>query len=532
MKKILFLALSALFAISACNGIEENTVPENTQPEVERHLTLDLTVNYLNDDGTKATKTAWSIGDRILMFFNKKTNAACKRAELTYGAGGWTCWWSTGLEDDILATTSGTVSAVYVPFVQLNNTARPVDLYTLEFLDASGAVTTEFIAAHRIYSFYMAAEGAAYTVSGDTFSATLNMQVPARENFAHFFIPDLTETTPRRYILTEESGQLVGLSVTGYDMAHDKFTTTLNPDGVIYGYPTGTGYSFSCNIDPALLGVSYDYTFTLTDTKGTASTADDLTYRLTVPGKSLSRGKAAVLPTLESGRWISEYDAVPMFEDGDGNIICFADRNLGATATYGEDSYGLLFAWGETVGHTRASVGTSYYFKLSDCPYYTGTVGGYDQYAKYVPTDKTDNWGGAGSPDNLLVLQPVDDAATAALGAGWRMPTIDEWMTLLGWPSNPLERCSWDSTKKVWVVQGIGAYSANTIYIPETGWNSGTTISNVDIEGHYWSSSLKTSDPVWAYDASFYHTDGVPISRGSTRRNYGHPIRAIKVITP
>ena len=296
MKKIFFLALAALVAFTACNKVEKT----------ERHLTLDLNINYIGEDGTKAVKSGWETGDRIILIFNKEVSSSYHRAELSYGAGEWSVWWSAGTEDAILATTSGTVSAVYVPFLSMNSISLIGSDYSLELLDMSGTPTDEFVTAHRIFSYYMVDEGVSYTVSGSTLSVTLNMQAPAAERFVHFYLDEF-DYQPRRFFIQEQSSLgICSVSVAGYNKSSDRFTMMEEPDNKIYGYPYHGGYSFTCSIPAAIDGVTRDYCFDLTDTNNTHDiTADDKHYRLIVTAKTLTGGKAIHLPDLTDAKWTS-----------------------------------------------------------------------------------------------------------------------------------------------------------------------------------------------------------------------------------
>lgn len=289
MKKILFIALTALFAITACNKIE---TPE------ESHLALNVTVNYVDDSETKATKHGWETGDRILLLFNKVVDGTYKRAEMTYNSStGWSFWWSSGAEEAIKATSSGTVSAIYVPYTGFNNIGLDEGNYSLGFTDNSpggGVDMEEFLANYRIFSYYMADEGESYSVSDNTLNLSLKMKVPDRETFIHFFLPEEPIFGPlvfRRFVL--ENVYLSSLSVTGYNKTSDMFTTTEVSDKKIYSYLYQGGYSFTAIVkNDVILGLPFDYNFTLTDNQTSK------TYSLHVSEKTLTRGKAIKLPPL------------------------------------------------------------------------------------------------------------------------------------------------------------------------------------------------------------------------------------------
>ena len=95
----------------------------------------------------------------------------------------------------------------------------------------------------------------------------------------------------------------------------------------------------------------------------------------------------------------------------------WAKCNVGATS---ESDYGVFFQWGETSGISGSLVG-----KYSDENYswasYTHCNGSISTMTKYnTLTSYGEN------PDNITVLEPMDDTATQIMGGDWRMPTETE----------------------------------------------------------------------------------------------------------
>ena len=164
--------------------------------------------------------------------------------------------------------------------------------------------------------------------------------------------------------------------------------------------------------------------------------------------------------------------------------------NIGAFLP--EDA-GKFFAWGETKGHIPATNGQGAFAfgvnnggfaaDFSNCPYYVGD----DKFNKYMLTGYNDNWGGTGAPDNLKVLEAVDDAAKAIWGNVWRMPKITEFQTLI--ESYPPNLQDFDSGFSF----GISPYS---VFLPAAGNGWETELQDLNTWGIYWSSSLNTeNDP-------------------------------------
>ena len=82
--------------------------------------------------------------------------------------------------------------------------------------------------------------------------------------------------------------------------------------------------------------------------------------------------------------------------------LLWATCNVGANAP---EECGDYFAWGETAPKDVYSWSTYQYYDGGNLVKYTGS-------------------------DGLTTLLPEDDAATANLGNGWRMPTKEEWQEL------------------------------------------------------------------------------------------------------
>lgn len=154
----------------------------------------------------------------------------------------------------------------------------------------------------------------------------------------------------------------------------------------------------------------------------------------------------------------------------------WAACNVGATTP---DGYGHHFAWGETTPKDTYNSETYKWFN------------GHCELTKYC-NKSSDGYNGF--TDNLTVLQPSDDAATANWGGGWRMPTYEEWVEL------------YQNTTNTWTTRNaVGgrlftASNGNSLFLPAAGINN---LHYVDC-GYYWSSSLNTEQPT---SARFLHFD-------------------------
>ena len=130
------------------------------------------------------------------------------------------------------------------------------------------------------------------------------------------------------------------------------------------------------------------------------------------------------------------------------------------------EGLGSYFAWGETT--TKADYDWSTY------KYCNGSENTLTKYCNDA------NYGNNGYSDELVILQPEDDAATANWGTGWRIPTIEEWEELK------------NNTTSTWTTQNdvygrlFTSENGNSIFLPATH----TFLYGQYWGGGYWSSSL------------------------------------------
>ena len=184
--------------------------------------------------------------------------------------------------------------------------------------------------------------------------------------------------------------------------------------------------------------------------------------------------------------------------------LLWAKYNIGAAT---ESETGGYFSWGETAPKTK--------FGFGKYKFWNGST-----FTKY-------NWS-----DNLMELQPEDDAAFVNLGPWCHIPTKAEWEELI-------EKCTWEATKMTMpgTTEPVVAYwkvtgpNGNHIILPSTGyyWDDGLHFS----WSFYYSSTLKEVDTVYSlgWDQSGVTEelgvtyDHPTIARGS--RKAGYVIRAV-----
>lgn len=184
---------------------------------------------------------------------------------------------------------------------------------------------------------------------------------------------------------------------------------------------------------------------------------------------------------------------------------------LWATCNVGADSpevVGDYFAWGETETKDiydwkqyKYSVFVDTDYKLTK--YCTNPTHGYNGYV-----------------DNLTVLESVDDAVSACWGAGWRMPTADEF--------DELDK----NTTFVWTtmngVEGrlLTGPNGNSIFMPATGFYLDGELICTGL-GIYWSSSLQTVSQVSAWSLHFDYENCHVCA--TYERSRGQVVRAVRV---
>ena len=197
-----------------------------------------------------------------------------------------------------------------------------------------------------------------------------------------------------------------------------------------------------------------------------------------------------------------EYSTVDWVDLGLPSGLLWATRNVGATSP---EDYGDYFAWGETT--------TKSYYEFETYIYCNGF---YFQLTKYC---NYSSFGYNGFTDNLTILQPGDDAATANYGG--RTPTKEEWQELIY--NTPAQWTTRNGVNGLLFTSSNG----NSLFLPAAGlWHS--WLSGAGDNGYYWSSSLNTDDPVGpttAWEFNFYSgNQGV----NGGRRDYGRSVRAVR----
>ena len=292
----------------------------------------------------------------------------------------------------------------------------------------------------------------------------------------------------------------VGDAPTYSDAAADSIT--LLPLSPATTFEAGTYYI-------SVLPQAFEDGFTLEAYRTSSSTKADYALEISTPIE-VERSQI-----LNVGEMEAPHDYVDLGIEVDGKKVLWATMNVGASAP---EKFGDYYAWGETTPYYEAgwsadgksgNVAFDGTWKTTPKDYSTK---GYD-WANYAwcngsntTLTKYNNKGSKGTVDNKTVLDLDDDAAHVNWKGDWVMPTQAEWQAL------------YDNTTFTWTdnynntgvagyeVKGKDAYASKSIFLPATGYFSGTSVRNVGSLGYYWSSSLDTNSPVTAYylNASSY----------------------------
>lgn len=453
MKKYLVILLGLSFlAFAACNVETPEISIEALAPET--HLSVNFNITRGDAPATKAVKTDWEEGDVVYFFFDKVTDIEC--LYLTYIDGAWVPYWTKrtyDLESTVAARGSGTVTGLYVFQCKSTDNSgywgddayRDIDFYADDY----------GVQKVKAYTWFLTCYDASYEVVDGTLEADINLLMPDDLDFVQFFIPDL-EGEPGTWTLKTDP---VISSVTPYRYHRDYgIQTVSNEDNLMPGYEYIYGNVF-CGVLPGdLSDVSTDYSFTLTNTE----TGDAYTY--TASAKTLTRGSAVKLPILyyweEASVPVEEHEYVDL-----GLSVKWATCDLGAPYP---GAVGDYYAW----GHLEPGQ----LYNWSDYRFYgSGSTDEDVTFTKYlVDGYKTIN------------LDLEDDAAHAAWGGHWRMPTIEEWYELI-------ENCSIvEENDGYRMTSNVSGYTDNSILIFGGSWSA------------YWSSTLSSFDDKLA---QFYYVN-------------------------
>lgn len=187
----------------------------------------------------------------------------------------------------------------------------------------------------------------------------------------------------------------------------------------------------------------------------------------------------------------------------------WATCNLGANKP---EEYGDYFAWGEIHPKTKYGWGTYKYSKTKKRLFKTEEL-----ITKYCGEVE---FGYDGFTDGLAELQASDDAAAANWGNGWYTPKREQWDELMANTNS-----EWTTRNGVEGRLFTSKKNGQTLFLPAAGNRWESELNNAGSFGYYWSSSLRTSCPDYAW--YFYFRSGRTGVYGS-HRGYGRSVRAVR----
>ena len=481
-KTILFLIMAA--GLLSCAKVM-TPAPEKAPAGVP--MTFNITVT-----GTKAAKTSWEDGDEIVLFFKGIENNY-----ILFSYNEETQEWDERISYDTFTSSDfenleeNILSAVHLP---------GISSITLE----DGYFSFFGKDEKPIFNYYLAQTGVPYTVDGTTVSASFTMEKP--EGFVQFHVAGI-EKTVNNYTFASPQVRPVALSGINFDGTLRE--EVLQAGARLSGFADADGAVFAGRLAKAgtRAAAMPNYTFSLA--------SDEKIYSYNVYDKTLEAGKRYNLPA--PTKW-SVQNASDLVVDM-GLSVKWAKCNLG---TDSPEEYGNYFAWGETTGYNEGK--TSFTWNI----YAWGT--GQTAITKYCSKS---GFGKDGFTDRRTTLEKTDDAAYAALGGKFRMPTDEEWIELLKTKTD-VENYTWtwcDGSSEKYNGTNVNGWkivknsSSATLFIPAAGFMN-TGANGVNSRCYYWSSSLDTDLPYDAWYVSIlFQKPGVYMSDG--QRAIGLSVRPV-----
>ena len=190
----------------------------------------------------------------------------------------------------------------------------------------------------------------------------------------------------------------------------------------------------------------------------------------------------------------------------------WAECNIGAKKP--EDS-GYYFNWGDTVGYKQVTnvwsavdgSRTGFKFTKNNCP----TVDKDDKTLQLL-----------GYIDTKGKLVPEHDAATAHLGAPWRLPTVEDFVAL----TNNCDRISCTHNGVTGMkIKGRGEFESCSIFLPAASFGEALP-AYVGRSGYYWLASPISDKLELAWSIGINSRGKIWQNTGSRRS--GLPVRAVR----
>ena len=437
--------------MAGCNKFETVVAPEE-EPTVEspRHLTVDISVN--KDFGTRALKQSWEAGDVVYVFFDHffvdylsdpdiattgfVSGENVLYMTLTYNGYYWeSAIHGEALESYLLNQATGSLAAFYCS--KVNPTFRVIhgNRTREQFLvDVSGCWG----------GFYLLAENCEYTVSNGKLNATLEMYPHERD--VVFVLPGVAKGDfHSQYYLKSDQFMENRISEISSDNVNNQgfgapYFTIISGNSTLYPTYDQDGATFIGRIkNYTYVGQEKEYVIQIVDQRrdNGSNNKDDIVYTLTKTA-TLNGREVIKLPPLTDPSWVKSHANNP---DTRGFLnghewVEMADGRKWATMNYNakdETGYGSLSSWSGAVSIAQS-------------------------------------W-----------------------GAGWRLPTFQEWMDLL---YNHSGQTTFNKVYKDGVFIGVdvvrwnnqATYRVDEMFLPAGGCYDGSFHLIDNANGYYWTS--------------------------------------------
>lgn len=476
MKKIVLLLIMAAGLLSCTKElISQEEAPAEVPMEFE-----------FNIAGTKASKTDWEDGDEIFISFK---GLAGKFLFMYYyeETQEWNISYNNLKPSDFENLDELTLTAVHVaPYV--SDCGYDPDSQLFFFFDVDDTPLT---------NYYLSQTGVPYTVDGNKVTASFTMEKPEGVVLFHTAFDDEV-VIDSDYTLA--SPQVCPVVLVGVNLDGTIRTEVRQPGARMNGFEDEDGTIFTGLLaDPA--ATAYTFTF--------ASNEEFYTLEY---NSALTPGKQYNFPKQSDSRWEQTHTNELYVDLGLTSGTKWAKRNLGALNPGHQGNY---YAWAEL--QPKKSYKWQTYLWMAE-GYEEEIAEGTNSWrfiSKYtVPDNRTEAIWYDGSTfigdgkGSLMDDAYIDDAAWAALGGKFHIPTKEDWQELI-------KECdwTWKTTEDGYYNNGflITGPNENVIFLPAGGWKE-NAISDRGLSGYYWASSVRENHSRDACYLTFDPTFGQSVS--------------------
>lgn len=272
----------------------------------------------------------------------------------------------------------------------------------------------------------------------------------------------------------------------------------------------------------------------------------------TEAGKTLAINKIYTCPSMDGQNYQIKKGTINGHDYVQIGSLKWATRNIGATADTGESSYGEYFMWGAVEKAYTGLSGSTFTFDDKPSSYtnftwdktkgfawencdFTDGVFDNSNMAVFTKYTSVNGYAKNGTADGKTVLEAADDVATHIWGSTWRMPTGDNGefnalreTTYWKWEDGGYYVYDPEAGDEGGLNESAtGTYDkANALlFFPAAGYGKDNFRSSAGSEGHYWSGTLSSSNPSYAF-GQWFRSNGFN-SQNSSPRCYGRTVRPV-----